>query len=305
MNSLLLYILARFEDLNRVTMFFLLNLAIFDLLFTITLPLWATDHFYQWVFGNIACKILIWTYFMGIYGSLILLTAMTVDRYFAIVVRSPWLTHQRRLNLARAACICAWLISGGACLKEALSSKVILVDQIFTCNAESSEEDKTGYYTQFALLFLLPLLIIIFCYSRILHTLMSTSARQKYRTVLVVLGIVVAFFICWGPYHIVMIVTAVQLSPDCVRRNKLHQSFVICQIFAYSHCCVNPVLYMLRKKSRTILSSILFCSPELRQAGPEGRANDFSHSNILQHSVVDRADVCKTKEQNVTELKPV
>ncbi|XP_076837797.1 chemokine XC receptor 1-like isoform X1 [Brachyhypopomus gauderio] len=302
-NCLLLYTLVRFEDLKRVTVLFVLNLAIFDLLFTLTLPLFATEHINQWVFGDVACKIVSGAYFVGIYGSLILVTTMTVDRFLTVVVRSPWLTRRRRLQCARAACLGSWLISGGVCLKEALTSQAMLMDQVYTCNSATSEEDNYGYYAQFALLFLLPLAIIIICYSAILHTLRSTSGRQMYRTALVVLCIVVAFFICWGPYHIIIIIMATQQDKDCEKQDRLHLAYVLCRILAYSHCCVNPVLFMLGAKSRTLLSSVLFCSPELRQAGHEAKAHDLSHSNILQHSVVERLDGCKAKEQNVTELK--
>ncbi|KAL6468150.1 hypothetical protein MHYP_G00238270 [Metynnis hypsauchen] len=302
-NSLLIYGLARFEDLKRVTMFFILCLAVFDLLFTLTLPFWVVELLHQWIFGDAACKILTGAYFVGIYGSLILLTAMTVDRFFAIVVRSQWLTRRRRLNCARAACAGTWIISIAACLIDALSSNVQVIESIFTCNANTFQVNYTEYYMQLILLFFVPLAIIIFCYGKILHTLMSTSARQKYRTVLVVLCIVVAFVICWGPYHIIMILNAVYRPKECHKKTELNQAYVTCRILAYAHCCVNPLLYMMRGRSRKVLSSLLLCSPELRQTQHQERHTDPSHSNIIQHSVAGRADICGAKELNVTELK--
>ncbi|XP_072524808.1 chemokine XC receptor 1 [Salminus brasiliensis] len=303
-NSALLYSLARFEDLKRVTMLFILCLAIFDLLFTLTLPFWAVDHLNQWVFGDIACKILTGAYFVGIYGSLILLTAMTVDRFFAIVVRSQWLTGRRRRYCARAACAGAWVISIGACLKDALSSKALVIAHRYTCTADSSqEEDNTEYYTQLILLFFVPLAIIIFCYGKILHTLMSTSAKQKYRTVLVVLCIVVAFVICWGPYHILMILQAAYNPEECWKQVELNQAYIACRILAYFHCCMNPMLYMLRGRSQKILSSLLFCSPELRHALRKDRHTEPSHSNVVQQNSV--AVEREGKHQNGVELRPL
>ncbi|KAG9278748.1 chemokine XC receptor 1-like isoform X2 [Astyanax mexicanus] len=287
-NSLLLYGLARFEDLKRVTMLFILCLAIFDLLFTLTLPFWAVEHLHQWIFGDVACKILIGAYFVGLYGSLILLTAMTIDRFFAIVIRSPWLTRRRRLYCAKGACVGAWIISVGACLKDVLSSK----GDENACTADFSQEDIFEYYTQLFLLFFFPLAIIIFCYGKILHTLMSITSKKKYRTVLVVLCIVVAFVICWGPYHIFMIIMAAYKPKECWKKDQLDKAFTACRILAYFHCCVNPMLYMLRGRSKKILSSLVFCSPELRQGLHQERHTEPSHSNIVQqNSVVERVEL--------------
>ncbi|XP_066513771.1 chemokine XC receptor 1-like [Hoplias malabaricus] len=304
-NSLLLYGLARFEDLKRVTMLFILCLAVFDLLFTVTLPFWAVDNLHKWIFGDVACKILTGAYFVGIYGSLILLTAMTVDRFFAIVVRSQWLTRRRRLGLAKAACVGAWVISVGACLKDALTSNTQHIGFTKTCNASPSQGGHMEYYAQVILLFFLPLTVITFCYGKILHTLMSTSGKKKYRTVLVVLCIVVAFVICWGPYHILMIVQAEYHPKECDKKTELNHALVACRILAYFHCCVNPLLYMLRGRSRKILSSLLFCSAELRQIQHQERHTEPSHSNLMQQSIVERVDIFTAKEQNQMELKTV
>lgn len=292
-NSLLLYSLARFKNLRRVTTVFILCLALFDLLFTLTLPFWAVDNLHQWIFGDVACKLLIGAYFVGIYGSLILLTAMTVDRFFTIVVRSPWLTRRRRLNGARAACVGAWVISIGACLKDALSSKSKVKGLSYICASSRSEADNTEYYAQLVLLFFLPLVIIVFCYGKILHTLMSTATKQKYRTVLVVLCIVVAFIVCWGPYHVLMIINTLHKPKECQEKAKLNQAYVACRILAYGHCCVNPLLYMLRGRSRKVLHSLLCCSSESRQ---DQQNTEPSNSNIIHNLVVERVDKCEASE---------
>ncbi|XP_026802139.2 C-C chemokine receptor type 5 [Pangasianodon hypophthalmus] len=295
-NGMLLYALARFEDLKRVTMLFLLFLAFFDLLFTLTLPFWAVDHLKEWIFGDIACKILTGAYFVGIYGSLILLTAMTVDCFFFIVVRSQWFTRRRRLNCARAAFAGSWIISVGACLKEALSSEVKNVNSVHSCDTVPSPDDQAGYYTQFVMLFAIPLVIIILCYAKILHTLMSSSGQRRYKTLLVVLLIIMAFVVCWGPYHIVIILMPTHRNNDCAKERQLQQTFVACRILAYFHCCINPLLFLIRGRSRKILSRLLFCQPQHRRFEPSDRSSDPSHFNIHQHFSM-------AIPQNVTELK--
>lgn len=297
-NGMLLYALARFEDLKRVTMLFLLCLAFFDLLFTMTLPFWAVDHLNEWIFGGTACKILTGAYFVGMYGSLILLTAMTVDCFFFIVVRSQWFTRTRRLNCAKVAFAGSWIISISACLKDALSSKVRVVDSIHVCDSTHSEDDQAGYYTQLVMLFAIPLLIIILCYGKILHTIMSSLGQRRYKTLLVVLLIIMAFVICWGPYHIVIIVMSYHNTRNCEQKTQLQQIFVICRIFAYFHCCINPLLFLIRGKSRKILSKFLFCQAQQRCAELSDRSSDPSHFNTHQRFSV-------AIQQNLTELKSI
>lgn len=297
-NGMLLFALARFEDLRRVTMLFLLCLGCFDMLFTLTLPFWAVDHLNEWIFGEVACKILTGAYFVGIYGSLILLTAMTVDCFFFIVVRSQWLTRRRRLNCAIAAFAGSWVISISACLKDALFSKVQVVNGIQICSTSVSDDDQAGYYTQFVMLFAIPLLIIILSYGKILHTLMSSFGRRRYKTLLVVLLIIMAFVICWGPYHIVMVVISSHNPGNCEKKNQLNRIFVTCRILAYFHCCINPVLFLIREKSRKILSKLLFCQAQQRCAEISDRSSDPSHFNIHQRLSV-------AIPQNVTELKSI
>lgn len=295
-NIMLLYALARFEDLRRVTMLFLLCLAFFDMLFTLTLPFWAVENLMHWVFGETACKILTGAYFIGIYGSLILLTAMTVDCFFFIVVRSKWFTRRRRLNCARAAVVVSWIISIAACLQDAMDSQVKTRNNISTCDTLTSQDDLKGYYTQFVMLFAIPLAIIVLCYGKILHTLMSSSGQRRYKTLLVVLLIIMAFVVCWGPYHIVIIVMSYHNNGDCNKKTWLNLTYVTCRILAYSHCCINPLLFLIRGRSRKILSSLLFCQPQHRNAEPSDRSSDPSHFNIHPR-------FGSQVPQNLTELK--
>ncbi|PNJ31802.1 CCR2 isoform 4, partial [Pongo abelii] len=61
-NMLVVLILINCKKLKCLTDIYLLNLAISDLLFLITLPLWAHSAANEWVFGNAMCKL-----FTGLY----------------------------------------------------------------------------------------------------------------------------------------------------------------------------------------------------------------------------------------------
>lgn len=276
-NVVLLCALTCYEDLKRATNLFIFCLALFDLLFTLTLPFWCVEYLHHWVFGDFACKIMTGAYFVGIYGSLILLTAMTLDRFFVVVVRWDWLTGTRRLQCSKAACAGAWIISLIASLRDSMASIAQKDLDTYACESTQTEDDHAGYYTQLILLFLVPFILIVFCYTKILLTLMSTSTRQKYRTVILVLCIVIAFFICWGPYHILIVLMSLY---DPCKYDRLNLAFVVCRILAFSHCCMNPVLFFLRWRFKSFLSRFFFCFPELRRMGQNRAPTDPSDSRI-------------------------
>ncbi|XP_055057336.2 chemokine XC receptor 1-like isoform X2 [Misgurnus anguillicaudatus] len=290
-NGLLLFSLTCYENLKRPTNIFILCLALFDLLFTLTLPFWCVELLHHWIFGDVVCKIMSGAYFVGIYGSLMLLTAMTLDRFAVVVVRGDWFTRNRRLWCARAACAGAWIISLIASMRDSMASKAQKDFDSYFCKSTHTEDDNVGYYTQLVLFFLVPFVLIVFCYTKILLTLMSTANRQKHKTVILVLCIVIAFFICWGPYHILIVMMSYY---DPCMYYRLNIAFIICRILAFSHCCMNPALYFLRAKFRLVVSRLLCCSPEFRRNRgtmdlsdfrTQGNTNERDFENCVLHSL--------------------
>lgn len=263
-NSLLLCVLAAFESLKNVTNLFVLNLAFSDLIFTLTLPFWATDYLHHWIFGDFWCKFMIAAYFVGLYSSIIILTAMTVDRFIMVVLHNWPNNCVKRQRCALAACAAAWVISIGASLSDAVNVEAKTYwDNITTCESLSTVTDAdVGHYLQVSLLFLLPLLIIVFCYSAILKKVLQSTNRKRNRTVVVVLCIVAAFFICWGPYNVLLFLKPLYKPVACDAKERLSIAYGICQILAFSHCCMNPLLYMLSQKLRKHLLHLLSCEKE-------------------------------------------
>lgn len=260
-NSLLMCVLVIYENLKNVTNMFVLNVACSDLIFTLTLPFWAVSHLHHWVFGDFACKFIIAAHFVGLYSSIILLTAMTVDRFTTVVLHNWSSSHLRRQNWAIGAFAAAWVISFAASLSNAVNANAITNwDNVTTCEDSSEDSDvKLGYYLQVSLLFFLPFVIIVFCYSAILKTVLQSRNRKRHRTVVVVLCIVAAFFICWGPYNMLIFIEPWYRPKGCDATERLEIAYNICRIFAFSHCCMNPLLYMLSQKLRRHLLRFVPC----------------------------------------------
>lgn len=247
------------KNRNTVTNLFILNIVCSDLLFALTLPFWSVYQLHHWVFGEAMCKLVIACYISGQYSSVLLLTAMTVDRFKTVVLQRPK-NRQRRLRFAQASCVAAWLIGIAASAGDAARAKVIDDEDDWVCEVLSDSETVTlGYYLQAALLFFLPLAIIVFCYSAILKTVLRASNRKRQRTVLMVLSIVVAFFACWAPYSVFLLVGASSEEGDCHSEQRWLVAELVCRLLAFFHCCVNPALYMSSQKMRNSILESLRC----------------------------------------------
>ncbi|KAL3988650.1 thyrotrophic embryonic factor [Sarotherodon galilaeus] len=282
-NSLVLCVVFIYENLKNITNIFILNLACSDLIFTITLPFWAVDHLHQWVFEGFVCKFVTAAYFVGLYSSVILLTAMTVDRFITVVLHNWPMSYARMKRCAIGACIAAWVISISASLRDAIKVKV---ENWYGKNYCYYESDELGHYLQVSLLFFLPFAIIIFCYSAILKTVLQGLNRKKFRTVAVLLCIVAVFFICWGPYHIMLLIKSLNTNKDCNVLKRLDVAYHICEMLAYSHCCMNPLLYMLSQKLRKHLLNLLRCENVCRKKRERSTSLNTSQQFTLQSSAV-------------------
>ncbi|KAL8165498.1 UNVERIFIED_CONTAM: hypothetical protein K2H54_046484 [Gekko kuhli] len=84
-NSLVLWILVKYENLTSLTNLFIANLCITDLAFSCTLPFWIVYYHYGWILGDFLCKVVSAVFSVSYYGGVIFLTIMTIFRYLSVV----------------------------------------------------------------------------------------------------------------------------------------------------------------------------------------------------------------------------
>ncbi|XP_069766255.1 chemokine XC receptor 1-like [Narcine bancroftii] len=267
-NILVLWILMKYEKLKTVTDIFILNLVTSDLLFSCSLPFWAVNHAHGWIFGKAMCKIMSSIFFIGYYSGIMLLTLITRDRYFA-VVHALSAVRIRKVCYGVVACLVVWFINILATVPEIIySDSVHNWDQRISCGSIFPQENHQIWqlvecYQQNILFFLIPFVIFVYCYCRILNTVVKYRARKKFKTVKVIFCIVVGFFICWTPYNVfIFLLSLYDLKLLAVTSCDISSHHVIalfvCRNLSYFHCCLNPFLYALvGTKFRTHLKQII------------------------------------------------
>ncbi|KAJ8417178.1 hypothetical protein AAFF_G00284050 [Aldrovandia affinis] len=86
-NLLVFFLMKIRQGRKKSTInFFILNLAVTDFQFVLTLPFWAVDTAldFSWPFGDAMCKIILSVTVMNMYASVFFLTAMSITRYWSV-----------------------------------------------------------------------------------------------------------------------------------------------------------------------------------------------------------------------------
>ncbi|KAM6151947.1 C-X-C chemokine receptor type 1-like [Erethizon dorsatum] len=249
-NFLVMVVILSSQVTRSVTDVYLLNLAIADLLFALTLPVWAVNKEKGWIFGTPFCKIVSLLKEVNFYSGILLLAGISMDRYLAIVHATHTLTQKR--HLVKFICMGIWVVSLILSLPTCLFRKAFpLHDSILICY-ESLGSDTTKWRMVLRLLpqicgFILPLLIMLFCYGFTLRTLFKAQMGQKHRAMRVIFAVVLVFLLCWLPYNLVLLADTLMrnrwIEETCERRDHIDRALEVTEILGFLHSCLNPIIY--------------------------------------------------------------
>ncbi|XP_068103216.1 C-X-C chemokine receptor type 2-like [Hyperolius riggenbachi] len=249
-NSLVILVLSYDRQKRSSTDVYLLNLAIADLLFAVTLPFWAVYKSDEWLFGNFMCKLLSILQEVNFYSGILLLACISVDRYLAIVHATDSVTQKR--HWVKYVALSIWAFSFVIALPTIWFKTVFRSPKNnLVCHeniGENTEQWKIIIRIGRHLVgFLFPFLIMLFCYGFTIKTLFQTRNSQKQRAMKVILVVVLVFLVCWLPYNVTVVVDSLMrthyINETCDFRNRLDIALSVTEILGYSHSCVNPILY--------------------------------------------------------------
>ncbi|XP_036601738.1 C5a anaphylatoxin chemotactic receptor 1 [Trichosurus vulpecula] len=236
------------EARKMVNAVWFLNLALADLLCCLVLPFLAVpiilhDH---WPFTEAACRFLPSVILFNMYASVLLLMVISIDRCL-LVMKPIWCQNHRTVCMVGSACFLAWMLALVLTIPSLLYRQLVKEDfpPSWQCGVsyEIKAVELSVAISRFLLSFLVPLAIITVCYMLLLNRLWRRQATRSYKTVKVVVAVVVGFFICWTPYQIVGILIAVSEWGSVLYywANKMDS---LALALAYVNSCVNPIIYL-------------------------------------------------------------
>ncbi|XP_040888942.1 probable G-protein coupled receptor 25 [Toxotes jaculatrix] len=245
---------------GRLVDTFIVNLALADLIFVLTLPLWAISASQggYWNFGEVAnllCKLSSYIIAVNRFSNIFFLTCMSIDRYLAVVklMNSKYLRSSRCI---RFTCAAIWLSSLALGIPSLLYRRLVINDDGYICVENNNSYFFLGLSLAMALLtFVFPVLIIVLCYgSIVVHlnkhcvaTVNPRAAARRRHSLKMVLLIIVAFVVSWLPFNLfkaIMIGSHLSnSSQSCETQSWLNNGLLVSCCLAFLNSCVNPAIY--------------------------------------------------------------
>ncbi|KAM6980564.1 leukotriene B4 receptor 1 [Aplochiton taeniatus] len=257
-NLLVIWTILNHVKKRSHTVVLILHLAAADLMVLITLPLWIYSLAYSWVFGQASCTVIVYVIHVCMYSSVFLITLMSVERFAS--VRHPFaFAGWRRKRALNKVLFILWAAAF-------LLSLPVIPTQVLDGN--SGEEQclyrqytSTGQEVVFLLLetlmgYLLPLCIIIVCYSCLCSRIAQMSFRSKRMSTGLIASVVVVFSLCWTPHHLANILSLISLymmnsHPDSAKglESAILAMTLIAGAMVFISSTVNPMIYVFAARS--------------------------------------------------------
>lgn len=237
---------------RKPAVIYMLNLACADLMFGLLLPFKIAYHYHgnNWTFGSLMCRVVTASFYCNMYCSVLLMTCISVDRFLAVVYPMSSLTW-RSPQTAVGVCVSMWLLALGGVAPLLASGQTLRLPDlgITTCHDVQDAEKLRAFYHYFfplfsSVFFFIPLVVTVFCYTRIIQTLAAASVEnrsKKTRAVVVALIVLVVFVVCFTPTNIILMVHYIQLAHRSA--DGSYQAYLLSMCVGSVTCCLDPVLY--------------------------------------------------------------
>uniref|UniRef100_A0A672IGN9 G-protein coupled receptors family 1 profile domain-containing protein n=1 Tax=Salarias fasciatus TaxID=181472 RepID=A0A672IGN9_SALFA len=294
-NTLVIVIVAATKTLHSVTSVLIMNLAISDLLVGVgVMPFVAVSILnYGWLDFTGLCWYVGYSSSVYCTASVLTLAAIALDRYHSIM---DCLRYSSRCTMWRTSAVVLWIwlqALATSCPPLLGWSSIRYVAPMYTCAIDWAASPG---YTAFAavLSYLLPALVILFCYAKISSTasrrffsfLAQGVPLQNHHGVTRLFMVIFAFLLCWTPYISVALVQATETAIS--GQSTLIPSSAV--TFSYwlvlLNSDLNPLLYALlskrfqnalqglRAKVRAHVGSMVGNSRQINKEGDDSRCND-------------------------------
>ncbi|XP_056612018.1 C3a anaphylatoxin chemotactic receptor-like [Triplophysa dalaica] len=238
-NGLVIFVTS-YKMKTTVNSTWFLNLAIADFILMLSLifNIILKFHKYVWTLGNFMCKFTSFISMQNTFASAFFLTVISLDRCMCTCL-VVWAQNKRTLVKARIICVFVWLLSMCCSIPFAIFYSVQELYGFKFCGPVLSRNVFTSLSIYvFTMGFLIPFLIIISSY-------IAIGVRVKHLKSFRIISVILAFFICSFPYHVLhlYVITALKNKWRLDGAKILVAGLVVTGL-SYLNSCLNPILYV-------------------------------------------------------------
>ncbi|XP_032685638.1 neuropeptide CCHamide-1 receptor-like [Odontomachus brunneus] len=303
-NGVLALTILRHANMRNVPNTYVLSLALGDLLLiVISVPFTAIVYILEsWPFGLLLCKLAECVKDISIGVSVLTLTALSADRFFAIVdpMRKLHVTGsgRRATHFTVIVAVMIWILAIVCAIPASFSYiRVFRVNRnvSFSVCYPFPEEfgpnyPKTIIICRFFFYYMIPLSIIAVFYILMARHLMHSTknipgemqgqvkqvlARKKVAKM--VMAFVIIFAICFFPQHVFMLWFYLNPTAQQDYNAFWHYFRILGFCLAFTNSCINPIaLYCVSGTFRKYFDRYLLCCPIKKTRRQHRRSSDPS-----------------------------
>lgn len=261
---ILAFLRVRLRAKSLSTVILYLNLALSDLLLLLSLALRVHYHFSgnNWIFGEICCRLITALFYGNVYCSAQTIACISVKRYLAVV--KPFLYRRlAKTTLDLWTCLIVWFLFVAATVPELMVRQSYNVTQlgITTCHDvlpldEISHSRLVTYRLVLVCLgFIVPFLICFYAHVAVIYHLGQSGCDWK-PFIRVSTLVLIVFVVCFLPSGILHMAHYIRLfsSGD----DRLYGYYRVAVCLCCFHSCLDPFLCLLI--SKTVASELQFIS---------------------------------------------
>lgn len=309
-NGLLIYTVFANKCMRNTPNILIVSLSIGDMVLLLMSAPFSSMYFTlsEYPFGVVVCKGNEYLQTLCVGVSVFTLTALSGDRFFAIVF--PMSKHKGKPRLKIGITVASiWILSALFAIPEAVNMNIVVFEGKKYC-FDDQVFMRVFTMVKFIVLFVVPLLIIAFFYCMMAIILVTSSRRipcetstgsvvsrqqkkqmeARVKVAKVVLSFVFLFILCWLPRYVFLL--WFHWSGDDAEVTVFWVIFKVigfCLMYVYSS--INPyALYFLSSQFRRYYNKYLFrcCPKSYRPIQPE------SASAMLYNGTIRRGSTSMT-----------
>ncbi|XP_045747785.1 C5a anaphylatoxin chemotactic receptor 2 [Mirounga angustirostris] len=252
------------EARQRVGAAWFLHLAAADLLCCASLPLLAVAiaRGGHWPYGAAGCRVLPSGILLSMYASVLLLAALSADLCLR-ALRPSWGAAAGRARGVQVACGVAWTVASLLTVPSAIYRRLHQehFPRRLACVVDyggSAVVENAVTATRFVFGFLGPLVVVASCHG----ALLCRVARHRWP---LGMAVVVGFFVCWTPYHLLGLVITAAAPHSALLAGALRAEALVNGL-ALAHSCLNPMLFLYFGRTQLQRSLPAACRRALKES---------------------------------------